>query len=149
RRRDPLVQWIALLNRAVFWFHPLAWWLDRELSLLAEEACDAAVISKGHEPREYAGYLLDLARSATGLRILGMAAPGVSLRQRLIEILTNLPPYPVSKTRSAFSAVACIIAGSLFTFGSLVHAQLTAPAFEVASIKPNRSGEQGGASRFD
>jgi D-alanyl-D-alanine endopeptidase (penicillin-binding protein 7) len=24
RRRDPLFQWIALLNRAVFWFHPLA-----------------------------------------------------------------------------------------------------------------------------
>lgn len=31
RRRDPLIQWIALLNRAVFWFHPLAWWLEREL----------------------------------------------------------------------------------------------------------------------
>jgi hypothetical protein len=24
RRRDPLVQWLALLNRAVFWFHPVA-----------------------------------------------------------------------------------------------------------------------------
>jgi BlaR1 peptidase M56 len=24
RRRDPLVQWLALLNRAIFWFHPLA-----------------------------------------------------------------------------------------------------------------------------
>lgn len=45
RRRDPLVQWLALLNRAVFWFHPLAWWLERRLSTLAEEACDAAVLS--------------------------------------------------------------------------------------------------------
>jgi hypothetical protein len=25
RRRDPLFQWLALFNRAVFWFHPLAW----------------------------------------------------------------------------------------------------------------------------
>ena len=32
RRRDPLFQWIALLNRAIFWFHPLAWWLERKLS---------------------------------------------------------------------------------------------------------------------
>ena len=24
-RRDPLVQWLAVFNRAVFWFHPLAW----------------------------------------------------------------------------------------------------------------------------
>jgi len=29
RRRDTLFQWLALLNRALFWFHPLAWWLER------------------------------------------------------------------------------------------------------------------------
>ena len=50
RRRDPLVQWLALLNRAVFWFHPLAWWLERRISALAEEACDAAVMRRGHDP---------------------------------------------------------------------------------------------------
>ena len=63
RRRDPLIQSVALLNRAVFWFHPLAWWLERELSGLAEDACDGAVLSRGHEPREYAECLLALARS--------------------------------------------------------------------------------------
>ena len=52
RRRDPLFQWIALLNRAIFWFHPLAWWLERRLSGLAEEACDTAVLAKGHDPRD-------------------------------------------------------------------------------------------------
>ena len=45
RRRDPLVQWLALLNRAIFWFHPLAWWLERRLSALAEQACDEAVLA--------------------------------------------------------------------------------------------------------
>jgi beta-lactamase regulating signal transducer with metallopeptidase domain len=29
RRRDPLIQWLALVNRALFWFHPLSWWLER------------------------------------------------------------------------------------------------------------------------
>src|SRR5262245_27308259 len=33
-RRDPLVRYLALLNRAVFWFHPLAWWLERRLAAL-------------------------------------------------------------------------------------------------------------------
>ena len=28
RQRDPLIVALALLNRAVFWFHPLAWWLE-------------------------------------------------------------------------------------------------------------------------
>ena len=55
RRRDPLFQWVALLNRAVFWFHPLAWWLERHVSALAEEACDAAVLARGHDPGEYSG----------------------------------------------------------------------------------------------
>src|SRR5215471_20012614 len=48
RRRDPLIQWLALVNRALFWFHPLSWWLERKLSVLAEEACDAAVLARGH-----------------------------------------------------------------------------------------------------
>src|ERR1035438_2930316 len=56
RRRDPLALWLALLNRAVFWFHPLAWWLKLRLTALAEEACDAAVIESGHDPRDYSEY---------------------------------------------------------------------------------------------
>src|SRR5438552_121260 len=65
RRHDPLFQWLALLNRAVFWFHPLAWWLERKLAALSEEACDMAVLERGHDPRDYSEYLLDLARSVT------------------------------------------------------------------------------------
>ena len=65
RRHDPLFQWLALLNRAVFWFHPLAWWLERKLAGLSEEACDMAVLERGHDPRDYSEYLLDLARSVT------------------------------------------------------------------------------------
>src|SRR5262249_24414501 len=86
RRRDPLTEWLALLNRAVFWFHPLAWWLEKEVSRLAEEACDAAVLASGFEPREYAEYLLTLARSVARagarVKVLGMAAPGTGLPQR-------------------------------------------------------------------
>ena len=51
------------LNRAVFWFHPLAWWLERRLSALSEEACDAAVLARGHDPFAYSEYLLGLARA--------------------------------------------------------------------------------------
>ena len=29
RRRDSLVQWVAQFNRALFWFHPAAWWLEK------------------------------------------------------------------------------------------------------------------------
>ena len=91
RRRDPLFQWVALLNRAVFWFHPLAWWLERHVSALAEEACDAAVLARGHDPGEYSEYLLELARSAARARgrvpTLGTALPGARLPHRIRQIL--------------------------------------------------------------
>jgi len=62
RRRDPLVQLLALLNRTLFWFHPLAWWLEHQLAALAEEACDAAVLARGHDPHDYSQHLISLAR---------------------------------------------------------------------------------------
>lgn len=40
RRRDPLVRWLALLNRCVFWFHPLAWWLERPRAAQPSPYCD-------------------------------------------------------------------------------------------------------------
>src|ERR1700722_2494548 len=63
RRRDSLVQWLALLKRALFWFHPIAWWLERRLSALAEEACDNVVLAQGHSPDKNSEYLIDIARS--------------------------------------------------------------------------------------
>jgi bla regulator protein BlaR1 len=142
RRRDPLWQWLALLNRAVFWFHPVAWWLERRLSALAEEACDAAVLSQGHDPREYSEYLLDLARSVRrgGARVeaLGMAMPGAGLPQRIRQILSGARAQRLSRARLALTAIVCLIAGATFAAGRLAQAQ-PPPSFEVATIKPTAS----------
>src|SRR6185312_2843229 len=90
RRRDPLVQWVALLNRAVFWFHPLAWWLEKRIAGLSEEACDDAVLMGSHDPLEYSEFLLELARAVreAGARVevVGMAMPGTFLPERIRRI---------------------------------------------------------------
>ena len=117
RRRDPLVHWLALLNRAVFWFHPLAWWLERRLASLAEAACDAAVLARGHERADYCEYLLSLARtvSATGRRIdiVGMAMPGPSLSQRVDRILNHAPEPSISSRRIACTVSACVLLSAI------------------------------------
>jgi len=56
---------------------------------------------------------------------------------------------PVSRTQLACVVAACAAAAVPFTAGSLAHAQSTSPAFEVATIKSNKSAEQGGGSRFN
>ena len=57
-RGDALMQRLAKLHRAIFWFSPLAWWLDRELARLAEEASDEAALAGGADRERYAEILL-------------------------------------------------------------------------------------------
>jgi beta-lactamase regulating signal transducer with metallopeptidase domain len=57
-RRDALTQRLSLLHRAIFWFSPLAWWLDRHLADLAEQASDEAALTCGADREDYARTLL-------------------------------------------------------------------------------------------
>lgn len=134
RRRDPLVQWLALLNRAVFWFHPLAWWLERRLSGLAEEACDDAVLMGGHDPVQYSECLLGLARvvreSGARVGVVGMAMPGTFLPQRIRRIVAGAPLQRVSRGRIVSVGLACAVVFAVFTVGTIGYA---APAVWVVA----------------
>ncbi len=125
RRRDPLVLWLALLNRAVFWFHPLSWWLEGRITALAEEACDAAVIEHGHDPREYSEYLLDVARAVqragTRVNVTAMAMPGSYLTPRIKKIIAGVSSSRVSRVRMAGAVFACAICSAMFGAGTLEH----------------------------
>src|SRR5262245_3123523 len=119
RRRDPLVQLLALVNRSIFWFHPLSWWLERKLSDLAEEACDVAALKRGHNPLDYSQYLIDLARSVeqSGERIsvCGASINGSRLSRRIRQILDPSPPPLLSRTRSSLAAALCLSVLAVFS----------------------------------
>ena len=123
RRRDPLVAWAALFNRAVFWFHPLAWWLERRLATLAEEACDAAVLERGHDRYVYSECLLEMARrvARAGRRanVWGMAMPGNSLGPRVRKIVEGTLAPRMSPARQACAAAACGLMFALFATGAV------------------------------
>ena len=79
QRHDPAIILIARVNRALFWFHPLAWWLEREVTMTAEEACDGIAAQAVNTPDRYAEILLamaDVART-NGRRFAGQGV-GVS-----------------------------------------------------------------------
>ncbi len=127
RRRDPLIQWLALLDRAIFWFHPLAWWLERKLAELAEDACDAAVLRRGHDPRMYSEYLIDLARAVkrAGARLpaWGSAIDGGGLASRIRRILDGGPVQHLSRRRTTAAAALCGVALAIFGACNLERAQ--------------------------
>ncbi len=144
RWRDPLVQWLALLNRAVFWFHPLAWWLEKRLAGLAEEACDDAVLMDGHDPLEYSDFLLGLARAVreAGARVevVGMAMPGTFLPERIRRIAGGVKVQRISKTRMAGLAVFCGMAGMMCAGASVGYRAATAVVKKEPAVIQQKAG---------
>jgi beta-lactamase regulating signal transducer with metallopeptidase domain len=58
RSRDNLTATIHMLVEAVFWFHPLVWWLGSRLELERERACDEYVLEFTNAPQIYAESIL-------------------------------------------------------------------------------------------
>ncbi len=137
RRRDPLVHWAALLGRALFWFHPLTWWLERQLSYLAERACDTRVLARGYDPHNYAEYLLEISHSVrqarSRLSIAGLMMPGSLLQRRLRQIICARVEPRVSRFRMLCTALACTTASALLAAGRLERTRPTVPPhpFEI------------------
>ena len=63
RRRDNLATAMRMLVEAMFWFHPLVWWMGARLVEERERACDEEVLRKGSDPRTYAEGILKVASS--------------------------------------------------------------------------------------
>jgi ankyrin repeat protein len=63
-RRDAAAQILARLVSVLYWCLPFVWWMERELRLEAERACDERVVASGAAAPEYAQQLIELARGA-------------------------------------------------------------------------------------
>jgi hypothetical protein len=115
RRRDPLVALLTRINVCVFWFHPVAWWLERTLADAAEQACDDIAVRAGSQPREYAETLLVMATASrqAGGRIAwaGVRAEGSGrLSERIDRILAGAHALSVSRTRRSLALAASAMA---------------------------------------
>lgn len=77
RRRDYAWAFLAELNLCLYWFHPLAWYLPRRLSLLADRISDELAASAVPSAAGYARLLVEMAeRVTTGSgRLVRAAAP--------------------------------------------------------------------------
>ncbi|MFV0445216.1 MAG: M56 family metallopeptidase, partial [Planctomycetaceae bacterium] len=113
-RRDCAVMFLAELNRCVAWFHPLAWWLKRHLSSLAEAACDDAVIDSIGDRATYARHLLEVASVASRHRGRVLTT-GVSMARRsnvenrIHSILDSRRPLTQRLTRATALLLVSVI----------------------------------------
>jgi hypothetical protein len=112
-RRDPLIAVLARLNCALYFFHPAAWWLDRQLAIAAEHVCDDAAV-KEVTGRRYAETLLAIAatvRQHQGRLVwqgVGVNGDG-QLGRRIDRVLTAAVSPEMSRTRGVVVAAACAL----------------------------------------
>jgi TonB family protein len=87
RRRDNLTAAMHMLVEAVFWFHPLVWWVGSRLVEERERACDEAVVRAGHDGRTYAEGILNVCEHYVASTLKCAAGvTGADLKRRVVEI---------------------------------------------------------------
>ncbi|HEY4029232.1 MAG TPA: M56 family metallopeptidase [Caulobacteraceae bacterium] len=125
RRRDNLTGALHMLVQALFWFHPLVWWLGDRLIAERERACDEAVVQAGHDRETYARGIIETCRRYVQSPQACMAGvSGSNLERRVEDIMTGSVSAPLSaKARGLLAAT-----GALALISPLAAGVLAAPA---------------------
>jgi bla regulator protein BlaR1 len=111
RQRDNLVSLIHLFVEAIFWFHPLVWWIGKRILQERERACDEEVLRLGSEPREYAQGILkicELYLESSTVLVAGVS--GSNLRKRIEGIMNKRIVMKLTGGKKALLAVAGVLA---------------------------------------
>jgi beta-lactamase regulating signal transducer with metallopeptidase domain len=114
-RGDFYIQLLSQINRSVFWFSPLSWWLHARLTSLAELASDDAAVEAVGDRPAYASILLEVAQLAEVGRLartpavnVAMARPALVCR-RIERILSErVAPRRVGLLRQAMIAAGVV-----------------------------------------
>jgi bla regulator protein blaR1 len=89
RRLDNLAAAIHMLVEALFWFHPLVWWLGTRLVEERERACDEAVLQLGNAPQVYAESILKTCEFSICSPLACVSGvTGGDLKQRIVRIMS-------------------------------------------------------------
>jgi uncharacterized protein (TIGR03435 family) len=164
RRRDSLTAAVHMLVEAIFWFHPMVWWIGARLVAERERACDEHVVAETAEPIAYAEGIVSVCRRYVETPLMSVAGVGgADVNARIDAILSNriglrltLPKRLVLATAAVVALVFPLAAGAISRPTSAKEqAQGATPGrplvdpevrFEVVSIK--RFDSSGGMPRI-
>ena len=142
RRHDYLVNLMQTLAETLLFYHPAVWWLSARIRDEREHCCDDVAVAACGDAAGYAAALTELEAWRTGELSLAAAATGGSLLNRVRRILRVEISDDSRMSPLTIGLVALAVGGAL---GVNLLAQVSAPAespkFEVASVRPNTSGD--------
>ena len=154
RRRDNLAAAIHMVVEAIFWFHPLVWWMGARLLEERERACDEEVLELGSDRQVYAESILKTCEFCVGSPLACVSGvTGADLKKRIVHIMTEGVGCKLDFSRKLLLSAAGLLVVAIPVVFGLLHATqsraqsqspnvvATSPVYEVASIKPNKSGD--------
>lgn len=156
RRRDNLTFGFHMVVQALFWFHPLVWWIGKQLIEERELACDEAVLESTRGAEAYAEGILGVCRfvvETPSACISGVC--GADLKKRIARVLEGSVGWELDWSRKLLLGAAGLGAlGGPLAYGLLSGSHETAPrqaddahiqvpAFEVATIKVSHMDPRG------
>ena len=154
RRRDNLTAATHMLVEAVFWFHPLVWWIGARLVATREQACDEHVVAETAEPIVYAEGIVSVCRRYVETPHMAVAGVGsADVKARIEAILANRMGLRLTVSRRLLLAIAAVLSlgvplvtgaieAAAFAAGQLPGGTASGPPidpqmrFEVVSLKP-------------
>lgn len=99
RRRDNLAAVAHMIVEAIFWFHPLVWWMGSRLVEEREHACDEEVLRFGNRPQVYAESILKTCEFCVSSPLVCMSGvTGASLKERIARIMNPCMQSKLSRT---------------------------------------------------
>ena len=90
RRWDDWTNLAQKFVRALLFFHPAVWWIESQLALEREMACDDAVLAETTNPREYAKFLVSMAEKGFLRRSLALAQAMVGRVRQMSARVTRI-----------------------------------------------------------
>ena len=148
RRRDNLTAAFHMLVEAVFWFHPLVWWLGVRMVDERERACDEEVLQAGSQAEVYAETILKVCEFYLESPLTCMSGiTGSDLKKRMERIMRNHVGESLKIRKKLLLTTAVMVALALpVVVGVMTAPRLSAqsspatanrPLFDVASVTLN------------
>ncbi len=142
-RHDALAQRLALIHRAIFWFSPLSWWLERRLEDLSEQASDDAALAGGADRTRYAetllGFFAELEAGPERVWWQGVSMAKAGQAEKRVDRILAWRGTMSSQLKKSFVVALVAIAAPVVALTAAVHPaayDIQAPAVPPAPPAP-------------
>ena len=140
RSRDNLAAVFHMAVEALFWFHPLVWWIGARLVEERERACDESVVQQTSHPQAYAEGVLKICELYVASPVeCAAGVTGADLKKRIEGIMRNrfTPGLSLGKRLLLASAAVLAVAGPVaIGLMNVPQTQAQSRSFRTATTAP-------------